>query len=185
MRGWFREPHRHSLAARGYKMNLRLTDNETIKKLRTSSIEQALTPEMENILLSANDPAELNELMLRHEKEMAEKRNEYFGENFYCEYLVCDEAVEIMSYVLKRKGITHEIMMGFGDTGDTHVWIRVDEINYDPTEQGMHEGQLVESWNPITGNKIHDYKDPDLDEKEYWDNIDVMDSEEENRRLEK
>ena len=181
MRGWYNESMRHSLAARGHKtMNLRLTDNETIKKLRTSSIEQALIPEMENILLSANDPAELNELMLRHEKEMAEKRNEYFGENFYCEYLVCDEAVEIMSYVLKRKGITHEIMMGFGDSGDTHVWIRVDDINYDPTEQGMHEGQIIERWDSRKGkSEDFDYIDVDHDdEKAYWDAVVVVDGSE-------
>jgi len=178
MRGWYNEPMRHSLAARGHKsMNLRLSDNETIKKLRTSSVEQALTPRIEKILLSAKDPAELNELMLKHEKEMAEKRNEYFGEKFYCEYLVCDEAVEIMSYVLKRKDISHEIMMGFSDTGDTHVWIRVDNINYDPTEQGMHEGQIIERWQSRTDESEHfRYVDVDFDdEKVYWDAAVVID----------
>ena len=178
MRGWYNESMRHSLAARGHKtMNLRLSDNETIKKLRTSSVEQALTPEIERILMSAKNPAELNELMLKHEKEMAEKRNEYFGENFYCEYLVCDEAVEIMSYVLKRKGITHEIMMGFGDSGDTHVWIRVGGINYDPTEQGMHEGQIIARWDANT-NEMEDlpYIDVDFDDqKAYWDAVVVVD----------
>lgn len=158
-------------------MNLRLSDNETIKELRTTAVEQALIPEIEKILLSAKNPAELNDLMLKHEKEMAEKRNEYWDGKFFCEYLVCDEAVEIMSYVLKRKGITHEIMMGFGDSGDTHVWIRVDGINYDPTEQGMHEGQIIERWDSRKGkSEDFDYIDVDHDdEKAYWDAVVVVD----------
>jgi hypothetical protein len=154
-------------------MNLRLSDNETIRKLRTPAIEQALTPRLEKILMSAEDPAELNELMLKHEKEMAENRNKYFNGKFYCEYLVCDEAVEIMSYILKKKGITHEIIMGFNEYGDTHVWIRVDGVSYDPTDQGQHEGQIIYRWNNRTGeSEDFKYIDVDFDDEElYWSKV--------------
>lgn len=154
-------------------MNLRLSDNETIRKLRTPAIEQALTPDIEKILMSAEDPAELNELMLKHEKEMAENRNDYFDGKFYCEYLVCDEAVEIMSYILKKKDITHEIIMGFNEYGDTHVWIRVDGVSYDPTNQGQHEGQIIYRWDARTGeSEDFKYIDVDFDDEElYWSKV--------------
>lgn len=182
MKGWHNESYRHSLASRGIstKMDLGLPGKEWIK---TSSVGLCLTDELEKILMGADDVDDLNDLMKEHESKMARTRNVKLGGRDWGEYLVCDEAAEIMSYILKRKGIEHESIVGFSDTGDSHVWLRVDGYNYDPTEQGMHEGQIVESWNSISGDKIHDYKDPDLDEKEYWDNIDVMDGEEENARL--
>ena len=180
MKGWFNESYRHSLAARGCKMNLDLPGQEWMK---TSTIHLCLTEDIENILMKAKNVDELNNLMKKHESKMARTRNVKLGGQDWGEYLVCDEAGEVMSYILKKKGIEHESIVGFSDTGDSHVWLRVNGYNYDPTEQGMHEGQIIESWSPTTGNKIHDYKDPDIDEKEYWDNIDVMDGEEENRRL--
>lgn len=186
MKGWHGESYRHSLASRGIpsKMDLRLTNDSAMKWLRTSAIEHSLTPELEKLLLSAEDPRELNDLMKEHETEMAQNRNRYIGQDWGT-YLVCDEAVEIMSYILKLKDIDHEILMGFEDTGDTHIWIRVGKINYDPTEQGMHEGQIISKWDATTRkSEDFDYVDVDFDdEKRYWDAVVVMDGEEENRRL--
>jgi len=186
MKGWHRESYRHSLAARGIpsKMDLRLTNDSAMKWLRTSAIEHSLTPELETLFLSAEDPEELNNLMKKYETEMANNRNRYVGYD-WGPYLVCDEAVEIMSYILKRKGIDHEVLMGFSDTADTHVWLRVNNINYDPTEQGMHEGQIIAKWDDRKGKSEHfSYLDVDFDdEKAYWNAVVVIDGEEENRRL--
>lgn len=186
MKGWHREPMRHSLAARGMntRMDLSLVDESAIKWLETTTVKQTLTPELKKILMSAEDPQELSDLITKHEKEMAENRNKYIG-RYWGEYLVCDEAMEIMCYILERKEIGYEVLMGFSNTGDTHVWVRVDDINYDPTEQGMHEGQIIERWDAATGkSEVFKYLDVDRDdEKAYWNAVVVIDGDEENERL--
>jgi hypothetical protein len=180
MRGWWNEPQRHSLAARGLKTNAMDTGPGTTERL----LDRYLTPELDAILSSARTPRDLNELITANENLLVSNRNARLGK-WWGDYLVCDEVVEIMVEYLRRMGRDYEIVMGFNDHGDTHVWVRVDGINYDPTDQGMHEGQVIERWTASDGRtEEFKYVEPDVEDFEaYKRSVVVIDGLEDNERL--
>jgi len=55
-------------------------------------------------------------------------------------FLWCDQAADLMSDVLRWKGIAHECVVGFCDEGSSHAWVRVAGENLDPTDQGFGAG---------------------------------------------
>lgn len=58
------------------------------------------------------------------------------------EYLYCEIMAEVMSRVLKSKNTPHQMVLGKSDAGDSHMWVRIDEENYDPTDQGYGTGEF-------------------------------------------
>lgn len=53
------------------------------------------------------------------------------------EFLYCDHAADLMSNVLTKKGIAHEVVTGRSDEGSAHLYIKIGDKRYDPTHQGF------------------------------------------------
>ena len=57
----------------------------------------------------------------------------------YEEYLPCDQAADYLSWMLRRKGVPHIVVVGHSDEGSSHAWVRVRGRDYDPTRQGCSD----------------------------------------------
>jgi len=103
-------------------------------------------PEKVNTLLNSMTTAkDVEEILREYESDIARVcpalvklsgRNENL-------FLWCDCASELMSQVLKHKGIAHETVTGHCDEGSAHAWVRVDGVNYDSTDQGYGDGKYT------------------------------------------
>ena len=51
-------------------------------------------------------------------------------------FLWCDEDIELLTGVLRARGIPHEVVLGRSAEGSSHLWVRVRGRVLDPTRQG-------------------------------------------------
>lgn len=58
------------------------------------------------------------------------------------EYWDCDEMANRLSAKLRRRGVSHQIVVGHSDEGSAHAWVRVGDRNLDPTRQGFGDGSF-------------------------------------------
>jgi hypothetical protein len=54
-------------------------------------------------------------------------------------YIYCDEMAEIMSELLILREIPHQTVVGNCSEGSSHVWVRIGDKDWDPTDQGCSE----------------------------------------------
>lgn len=52
------------------------------------------------------------------------------------DYLYCDHAAELMGRALTQRSVDHDVVIGRNYSGDSHIWIEVASVKYDPTQQG-------------------------------------------------
>lgn len=57
-------------------------------------------------------------------------------------YLWCDQAADLVSDLLRAKGLAHETVVGDCDEGSSHAWVRANGENLDPTDQGFGDGSF-------------------------------------------
>lgn len=83
------------------------------------------------LLVQAETPEEIERIICEHETELAQLNNR-------CdEFLVSDSAAELMADVLRSKGIGYQVICGINDEGNSHSYVQVGNTNYDPTHQGF------------------------------------------------
>lgn len=103
--------------------------------------------EIRRELIAAENPTDLCRRIRKHEAALARLDR---GEA-HAEFLDCDEAANIMSAVLRAWRVPHCGVVGHSWEGSSHAWVRVGRRNYDPTEQGMLGGKIVERYVPKGG----------------------------------
>lgn len=164
MKGWHNESYRHSLAARGMPTrysNSRLEPGRSIDDYASSigmnrfnRVIDLLTPEIWEDLASSHDPKELEMKIRKHQCDLVDRDKDL--EFYYCNEdgaLCCEHSQNIMGLVLNHWKIPYEVVFGYNDKGLTHVWIRVEGVDHDPSGQGMGPGYgiIVERWDPVSG----------------------------------
>jgi hypothetical protein len=80
-------------------------------------------------IISQKTPATMTKTLNKNESKIA---NQY-GE----EFLDCDIASSILSKAFEYNKISHQILLGTSKEGSSHVWIRANGKDYDPTYQGI------------------------------------------------
>lgn len=164
MKGWHNESYRHSLAARGMPTrysNSRIEPNHQIDDYvssigmnRFNRVIDLLSPEIWKDLASSHNPKDLETKIRKYQCNLVDREKDL--EFYYCNedgMLCCEHSQNIMGLVLNHWKIPYEVVFGFNDKGWSHVWIRVDGIDYDPSGQGMGPGYgiIVEKWDPDIG----------------------------------
>ena len=164
MKGWHNESYRHSLAARGmptHYSNLRPKITHSIDDYaspigmnRFNHVIDLLTPEMWKDLISFYDIKDLEMKIRRYQCDLVDREKNL--EFYYCNEdgtLCCEHSQNIMGLVLNHWKIPYEVVFGYNNNGLTHVWIRVDGVDHDPSGQGTGPGYgiIVERWDPVSG----------------------------------
>ncbi|MBD2005626.1 MULTISPECIES: hypothetical protein [Cyanophyceae] len=99
----------------------------------TTATSYAVPAHINAALIATTNPAEIEQIISDYEAELAQLHNPAN------EFLVCDTAAELMADVLRSKGIPYKIICGKNDEGDSHSYIEVRGVFYDPTHQGFGE----------------------------------------------
>lgn len=164
MKGWHNESYRHSLAARGMPTRYSSSRLEpehpmddyvsSIGMNKFNHVIDLLTPEIWEDLVSSRDPEELEMKIRKYQCDLVDRDKDL--EFYYCNEdgtLCCEHSQNIMGLVLNRWKLPYEVVFGFNDKGWTHVWIRVNGVDHDPSGQGRGPGYgiIVERWNPDVG----------------------------------
>lgn len=82
-------------------------------------------------LKAAHTPLEIEAVIADHESDLAAVLREDE------EFLVCDTAADLMAQVLSYHGIEYKVICGVNDAEDSHSYVEVGGVNYDPTHQGF------------------------------------------------
>ena len=164
MKGWHNESYRHSLASRGIPTRYSNSRPETIHSIddyaspigmnRFNHVIDLLTPEMWKDLMSFYNIKDLEMKIREYQCDLVNREKDL--EFYYCNEdgtLCCEHSQNIMGLVLNHWKIPYKVVFGFNDKGWSHVWIRVDGVDYDPSGQGMGPGYgiIVERWDPDVG----------------------------------
>lgn len=117
-----------------------------------ASLRASVPPIVYEALRKADTPARLSNVVSKYEKAIAyqDPGRKKGGE----EYLDCDEAAVLFGWALEIHQIPHETAIGESDEGSSHAWIRVNDVNYDPTHQGFGRGYyfVTDRYTPERGH---------------------------------
>jgi hypothetical protein len=93
-------------------------------------LEHEIPADIAKMFEEATTPEEVSKIITDHESRIA--RPDEDG------YMGCDEAAELMSSVLRSKGIAHDVVWDYvGNDRQSHTYIRIENQRYDPTNQGV------------------------------------------------
>lgn len=91
-----------------------------------------LKDKVKSKLLAAETPEQIEKAIADNEKAIADT----YDKNLEG-YLDCDMAADLMHYLLKKRNIDHQLIIGKSDEGSSHAYVKIGNKRYDPTKQGF------------------------------------------------